>query len=294
MKNVRLAAVAVILATVAAIVPAAAQSPWSKTVITPPGSYYTITAGAELGFIKVLINTIQIGTGGSTFNYVTQGGEEILFPYTRYSVDLSLAKRNHIIFVYQPLLLQTQTVVPAGQSFTIDSTTFAAGTPVNVTYSFPFWRVSYLYDFVDTRNWIFGAGASLQLRNASIRFENGAGTQLTVSQNLGIVPILKVHARYQSDGGFFVQSTVDGFYASSALFNGANFQFEGSILDASLQTGVALTNGAEAFIGARFIGGTASGTSQYTNANGAWTNSISGYTNNALATLAVTLGARIH
>jgi hypothetical protein len=269
-----------------------AQDVWSSSVITPPGSFYTITANAELGFVKILANNIQIGQTGSMFNYVTQGGEEILFPFTRYSVDLALATRHHVIFLYQPLLLKTQTVVPTGQSLTIDGVTFGPSTPVDVTYSFPFWRVSYLYDFIDNRNWVFGAGVSVQLRNASIRFENVATQQLAVSQNLGIVPIIKLHARYQTDGGFFVQSTVDGFYASSALFNGASFSFEGSILDASLQTGLALTKGSEVFLGARFIGGTAKGNSQYAGQN--WTDSKSTYTDNSLATLAITLGARIH
>lgn len=267
-----------------------AQTVWSGGLLTSSDSYYTITGTAELGFVNVLNNTIKIGDTGSNFNYVTQGGQDILFPYSRYTLDLSLAQRHHVIFLYQPLLLETQTV--ARQAFTIDGTTFAQGTPVNVTYSFPFWRISYLYDFVRNKNWIVGAGASLQLRNASIRFESGDGTQLTVGQNLGIVPIIKLHARFQTDGGFFVQSTADGFYASSAFFNGAQYQFEGSILDASLQAGVALTRGAEALLGVRFIGGTSNGNSK--NAGSNWTDNVSTFTDNRLATLAVTLGASIH
>jgi len=267
-----------------------AESPFDGSMLTPAGSNYTITPSAELGFVKVLNNTIQIGSSGTNFNYVSQGGQEILFPYTRFSVDFAVSQRHHFIFLYQPLLFQTQTV--ARSAFTIDGTTFAAGVPVDVTYSFPFWRFSYLYDFVHTDRWTVGAGASVQLRNASIRFEQADGSQLTVSQNLGIVPILKLHARFQTAGGFFVQSTVDGFYASSAFFNGSTSQFEGSILDASLQTGVALAKGAEAYLGVRFIGGTANGNSSYAGTN--WTDSQSSFTDNRLATLAVTLGASIH
>jgi hypothetical protein len=267
-----------------------AESPFDGSMLTPAGSNYTITPSAELGFVKVLNNTIQIGSSGTNFNYVTQGGQEILFPYTRFSVDFAVSQRHHIIFLYQPLLFQTQTV--ARQAFTIDGTTFAAGVPVNVTYSFPFWRLSYLYDFVQSDRWSVGAGASVQVRNASIRFEQTDGTKLTVGQNLGIVPILKLRARFQTPGGFFVQSTVDGFYASSALFNGAEFQFEGSILDASLQTGVALARGAEAYLGLRFIGGTSKGNSNYAGIN--WTDNVSSFTENRLATMAVTLGASIH
>jgi hypothetical protein len=267
------------------------QSNETSNILTPQGAWYQLSLEYELGFAKVLANTIQIGEGNTNFNYVSQGGEEILFPFSRYQAELTLGKRNHVVFLYQPLLLSTQTRVPTGSSVIIDDVTFGGGTNLDATYSFPFWRLSYLYDVVSNERFVLGVGGSLQLRNASIRFANTDGSQLTVSQNLGPVPVLKVRARYDLPNGIFFEGVADGFYASSAFFNGASFSFTGSILDASMRTGVKLQRGAEAFISARFIGGTATGNSQYAGTN--WSDARSTYTDNKLATLELTLGVTI-
>lgn len=287
-RSVLMAALAVVIGTAAY-----AQSPRGGDLLTPAGAGYRLSLEYELGFAKVLGNSIQIGQGGSVFNYVTQGGEEILFPFMRYQAELTLAKRNHVIFLYQPLLLKSQSRVPASTSVTIDDVTFGPNTNLDLTYSFPFWRLSYLYDVIEHPRFVLGVGASLQLRNASIRFENTDGSQLTVSQNLGLVPLLDLRARYTFANGIYLQGVVDGFYASSAFFNGASFNFTGSILDASLRAGIALRRGADAFVNVRFLGGTAAGTSQYAS-TAYWSSSRSNYTSSKLATLELTLGATIH
>ncbi len=282
----------IVVLAVAAAGTVSAQTMNGTSLLTPPGAGYRLTLESELGIAKVLLNTIQIGQNGSPFDYVTQGGEELLVPFSRYQAELSIGKRNHVILLYQPLLLQTESRVPAGKSVTIDDVTFGPNTNLALTYSFPFWRISYLYDVVSNPRFVLGLGGSLQLRNASIRFANTDGSQLTVSQNLGPVPILKVRARYNLPSGVFFEGVADGFYATSAFFNGASFSFTGSILDASLRSGIELQKGAEAFINLRFLGGTATGNSQY--AGTYWSDARSTYTDNKLATLELTLGATIH
>ena len=81
---------------------------------------------------------------------------------------------------------------------------------------------------------------------------------------------------------------VTGLYASSAIINGANFQFEGSILDASLRMGYDLKNRSELYGNLRFLGGSASGTSQYDNSS--WSESVERFTDNRLGTLTVSVG----
>ena len=78
---------------------------------------------------------------------------------------------------------------------------------------------------------------------------------------------------------------------SSALFNDATFQFEGSILDASVRVGKSFTNGAETFLNAHFLGGSAAGISQYPNLY--WTESQDNETAQCLATGSLTLGSRL-
>lgn len=90
-------------------------------------------------------------------------------------------------------------------------------------------------------------GGAVQLRNASIRFEDLDTNVLSASQNLGIVPALALSGRAALGGGWYSAFDVTGLYASSALINGADFQFEGSILYASVRMGYPIGEGREVF-----------------------------------------------
>jgi hypothetical protein len=253
----------------------------------------------EIGTLAVLQHTYQVGAGGTNFNFVTQGGQDILFPYQRYSVEVILAGRHRVTFLYQPLTLDTRTVADrngsnGGLPVVIDGVSFPSQTPMNITYGFDFWRMSYLYDFSSDPATILGAGISLQIRNASIVFTSeGVSPELrTVSQNIGLVPIIKVRAAHWFSPMFGLDFEADGFYASSAFFNGATKPFTGWIWDAALSARTHLAPGALAFVTVRSIGGGASGESAYSYVS-ATTTTPGTYTNNVLATLAVTLGVSL-
>lgn len=254
---------------------------------------------AETGFVKVFYHTIQIGESGTVFDYVKEGGQEILYPFSRLTGELEIAGRHTVILLYQPLRLETQSKFD--QDVTIDGVTFDAGSSVDIIYSFPFYRISYLYDFAQAKNLELAAGLSLQLRNASISFESfddGAtpqNEQLVISQNLGPVPIIKLRGEYRfADSaipGAFMGLEADGFYASSAFINGASYAFEGSIFDVSLRAGFSPRPGLDLFANVRTLGGGAVGTRG--DSREFWTESREGYTDNFLTTMSVTLGARV-
>jgi hypothetical protein len=253
-----------------------------------------VTAVAETGFVKVLYHTIKVGANGTTFDFVEEGGQEIVFPISRFTAELTANDRHTVILLYQPLEIATQVRFDAAR--TIDDVTFNANEGVNVTYSFPFYRASYLYDFAAAENLELAAGASLQLRNASVRFVSTDGEQVAVSQDLGPVPILKVRGEYRfSDSaipGAFLGLEADGFFASSAFINGADYEFSGSIYDVSLRAGFAPTDGIDLFANVRALGGGASGT-RPDDAREFWSQSRSGSTDNFLSTLSLSLGARV-
>jgi len=250
----------------------------------------------EIGFVAVLKHLYQSGSGGTLFNYVTQGGQEILFPYQRYAADVVLGGRHVVTLLYQPLTFSTQSVVNrntgSAADLVIDDASFPDGSVLDLKYGFDFWRVSYLYDFARSPDTIFGAGLSLQIRNASIVFSgvDPAGNPiLTSQQNVGPVPILKVRAAHQFSPFFGLDFEADGFYASSAFFNGSANPFKGWVWDAALTAKTHFTPAAAAFLVIRSIGGGAEGNNAYDYTS--WTTSTPGsYTYNELATLAVSLG----
>ncbi|MEI6873796.1 MAG: hypothetical protein WCL50_01565 [Spirochaetota bacterium] len=246
---------------------------------------------AELGAVKVLSHTYRVGTAGtaSEFDFVAQGGQEILQPFERLTAIFTIAGDHQLRFLYQPLSLDTQTVFR--NPVVIDGTTFAAQTPMRLSYGFPFYRLTYQYRFLRNEgSWLAG-GAALQVRNASIRFESLDGRQLVVSQNLGLVPALALSGRLALGGGIWTAFDATGIYASSAFINGANFSFEGSLLDASLRVGTTLRDIGDVYVNLRFLGGTADGSSGYARAE--WTNSLSPTTSNHLATASLTIGSTL-
>ncbi|MFW5684454.1 MAG: hypothetical protein ACOC1I_06345, partial [Spirochaetota bacterium] len=232
------------------------------TMLTTTEGPFALSLVAETGAVKVLTHTIQIGATDDVFNYVTEGGQDILFPFTRYSAELSIFDQHSVIFLYQPLEFATQ--VRFDDPRTIDGVTFDANEGVNIVYSFPFYRASYLYDFAAAPELELAAGLSLQLRNASIRWASVNGDQgdLVSSQNLGPVPIVKLRAGYTFAElqGAFLELEADAFYASSAFINGATYAFEGSIFDVSLRGGFEPAPGLEVFANLRGLGGGGSGT----------------------------------
>jgi hypothetical protein len=256
-------------------------------------SFLKVRPNAELGLTKVLNHTIQFGESGTVFDYVKYGGQEILFSFTRYSIDVDLGKRNTVTFLYQPLTLETKTRIPADfdGGVTVEEVVFPAGSGLNLKYGFDFWRLSYMFNIFNSDRFLLGAGVSLQLRNASIVFENTDGTGITVNQNLGPVPILKLKAEYRLPCGFFFGGEVDGFYASSAIFNGADFEFKGWIYDAALRFGKGINPATDLFLSVRLLGGGAQGTSQYEATY--WTQTSPQFTDNSLTVLVVSAGARL-
>jgi hypothetical protein len=254
------------------------------------GLAFVPKAEAESGAIKLLLHTYRVGPAAtsSTFDFVNQGGQEILFPFNRLTALLDIGERHELRFTYQPL--EIVTTVNFRSAVTVDGKTFNG--PTRMTYGFPFYRTTYLYRFLGDpgESWL-SAGAAIQLRNASIRFESLDGSTLANSQNLGVVPALALAGRLDLGGGLFAAFDATGIYASSAFINGANFQFEGSILDASARLGYQAGRSVEVFMNGRFFGGSAAGVSGYERS--AWGNSESGETANYIASAALTLGATV-
>jgi hypothetical protein len=65
-------------------------------------------------------------------------------------------------------------------------------------------------------------------------FETIDGSKFVGNQNLGPVPVIKLYSKYIFNNGLYIEADVDGRYATSNWFNGADYDFTGSILDANL------------------------------------------------------------
>jgi len=87
---------------------------------------------------------------------------------------------------------------------------FRAETPLNSTYGFPFWRISYLYDFLRRRGDEVSIGVSLQIRDATITFTSADGTLRADRRDVGPVPTLKFRGRWGFESGVWWGTEIDG------------------------------------------------------------------------------------
>lgn len=265
----------------------------ANSLINPEEAKVKLNFEIETGLVGVLSHTYQSGKtedGATNFDYVKQGGQDVLFPFDRYVANITIKERHKISLMYQPLKVTTN--VTFRDDVRIDSVLFSEGTPMELIYGFPFYRLTYSYSFINSDNFTLAGGVALQVRNANIVFKAIDGSDMTVANNVGLVPSLNLNGRYDFNGGAFLGFEVTGIYASSAIINGASFAFEGSLLDASLRGGYTLIDGLDVFANFRFLGGTAKGESQYSERNWSQTNEL--FNINNLATSSFTIGLSIY
>ena len=213
----------------------------------------------EAGFLSVLSHQIQFGKNGTNFDYVKDGGQDVLFPVTRFSAEIDIGKRNTYILLYQPLRVETQVLLK--NDVTIDNLTFRASTGVKCLYSFPYYRASYLRELLsDNNRYKLGIGLSLQIRNATISFESTDGSGYRTNRDVGLVPALKLRGQANLTDRYFIGLEADGIYAPVSYLNGSANEVVGAILDASLRAGAKVNLGT-LFVSARYLGGGATGTS---------------------------------
>jgi hypothetical protein len=244
--------------------------------------WYKFKLSYEKGFLDVLKHTIQFGSNGTNFNYVSEGGQDVLFPYERYSAEVKIHNRHNLIFLIQPFDLNTRSLL--SRDVTIDNLTFPEGTPLKCRYGFTFYRISYLYDFDGREDRETAIGLSFQIRNADIIFESIDGSLFRRNSNVGPVPILKFRGQYPLKNGLWIGTEIDGFYASGRYITGSENDFEGAILDASIRIGVSLNKCMGTFFNIRYIGGGSKGTEE--NAPGPG----DGYTDNWIKASSISLG----
>lgn len=242
-----------------------------------------LRAVAELGFLAVLKHQIQFSNSGTYINYVQEGGQDVLFPVNRLSLELEIKKKHTITLLYQPLRLESTALLQ--RDLVIDELIFPAGTSVNFLYNFPFFRISYMKELApDNENFDFALGASLQIRNATISFESTDGSLFRSNRDIGPVPVLKFRTRYNFNKLTYTEIEADGFYAPISYINGSDNEVVGAILDASLRQGLHVTDEVGAFLNLRYLGGGAVGSSDDDPGPG------DGYVKNWLHFMTVTCG----
>jgi hypothetical protein len=234
----------------------------SSEVATPkesdPPRNIQVKANAELGFLSVLSHKVQLSKTGTLFDYRSEGGQDLLFRFERFSVDVSIREKNELTLLYQPLELVENVVL--ARDVTQDNILFPAQTDIEARYSFPFWRGSYLRKIRDTERSQISLGGSMQIRNANISFRSLDGELLQSNRDVGPVPLLKLKTKNYLSNDLWIATETDGIYAPIKYLNGDDVDVVGALLDTSVRLGLDFDGDAQAFLNLRYLGGGAEGT----------------------------------
>jgi hypothetical protein len=244
---------------------------------------YKVRAVAELGFLGVASHKVQFGNAGTYFDYRADGGQSILFAVSRLSLELDVKDKHTWILLYQPLVIDTE--VSLREDVRVDDVVFPAGSNLDLSYGFPFYRLSYLRK-IKTGNdrWRLALGGSLQIRNATIGFESPDGSLRRVNRDVGPVPLLKARTSWHQNDNASLEFEVDGIYAPISYLNGSDSEVTGALIDASLRQNITIADQVTAFLNLRYLAGGAVGTSSNPEPG------TDGYTRNWLHFYTVTTG----
>jgi hypothetical protein len=167
----------------------------------------------------------------------------------RATLTWDLSARQSLRLLAAPLRLET--------TFTPDSPVvfqdlvFPSGRPTDATYVFNSYRLSWYWRFPPGEKWSFRLGATLKVRDAEIGLAGDPGS--SVKEDLGVVPLLYLYARYQATDRFALELEADALAAP-----------QGRAEDVSLKGVFRLSDRVELDLGYRLLEGGADNDDVYT------------------------------
>jgi len=119
-------------------------------------------------------------------------------PFIRLRAGYTIMSRHTISVLYAPLSVKSE----GSATFPIDfeGETFPANTPINASYTFNSYRITYRYDFVKKPKFEFGLGLTAKIRDAEIALKgNGLSAKKT---NVGFVRIINFKFNWKANEKF--------------------------------------------------------------------------------------------
>ena len=171
------------------------------------------------------------------------------FSSFRGALTWDLNERQSLRLLAAPLTVETA-FTPASP-VVFQDLVFPAGQPTQARYVFNSYRLSWYWRFPPGRRWSFRLGATLKVRDAEIGLSGAPGR--SVKDDLGVVPLLYAHARYQATDRLALEAEADALAAT-----------QGRAEDVSLKAVLRLTDSIDLDVGYRLLEGGADNDEVYT------------------------------
>lgn len=179
--------------------------------LAPPNSSFAgeLRGALEVGPAWQARNDFRIpGDGGTLVKLADEAGGG---PSTAWRATLSwdLTERQSLRLLAAPLRVDASFTPSSPVVF--QELVFPAGAPVDARYVFDSYRLTWYWRYAPAGKWSFRLGATAKIRSAEIGLSGAAGS--SVKENLGVVPLLYVYARYQATDRFALELEADALAA---------------------------------------------------------------------------------
>jgi hypothetical protein len=177
-------------------------------ISAPPSEAGDLRATLEGGVAWQTRNDFRIPGDGGTLVSLAEY-ESGPFAAFRGSLNWDVTPRQSLRLLAAPLRVET-TLVPQSP-VVFQDLVFPAGRPVDATYIFNSYRLTWYWRFFRGEKWSFRLGATLKVRDAQIALAADAGR--SVKDDLGAVPLLYAFARYQATPRLALELEADALAA---------------------------------------------------------------------------------
>ena len=144
------------------------------------------TVDFETGLVSTGYNDVRIpGDTGTQFSLTDELTTDRQ-AFWRVRADIRIAPRHVVSALAAPLTLHASGTINRPIVFFEEQ--FPANVPLEATYQFNSYRLTYRYEFLQREKWRFGIGITAKVRDAITRIE-GAGRSETKT-NVGFVPLV--------------------------------------------------------------------------------------------------------
>jgi len=217
-------------------------------VLAAPAGAGGWRASLEAGAAWQTRNDFRIpGDGGSLVRLAEEDHGPV--PAFRATLTWDLGSHQSLRFLAAPLRFET-TFRPES-AVVFQDLVFPAGRPTDATYVFNSYRLSWYWRFQEGERWSFRLGATLKVRDAEIGLDGEPGR--SVKDDLGVVPLLYVYARYRVSDRVALELEADALAAP-----------QGRAEDVSLKGVIRLSDRVDVDLGYRLLEGGADNDEVYT------------------------------
>jgi len=201
----------------------------------------------ESGVLFTGLNNIRNGINGTLFSLKNDLSTPPS-PFLRVRAGLLLNNKHHFSILFAPLKsLVTGTI---DRDILYEGNDFKANIPLEATYKFNSYRLTYNRRIINDNKFKFGLGLSAKIRDAGTSLKNKE--LLSENFSIGFAPLINVLANWNISQKAVIDFLGEGIIAS-----------KGRAIDLSLSGRYSFTKSLQGNIGYRLLEGGADGSSRY-------------------------------